>query len=483
MPRLLALSFIWGWSFLFIKVAGQDLTPTAVAWGRCLLGAAALLAVVRLQGLTLPRDRRSLGHFLVVGATGSAVPFSLLAWGEQHIASGLTAVLNASTPLFTAGLAVPLLRERLRPQVVAGLAVGLVGVGVVAGVGRSDLAGTEALAVAAPVVAGLFYGLTFCWAARHLMGLPAVVAATGQVLGATVLLAPVAVATSVSHGTMPGPRQIGSLVMLGLVGTGVAYVLSFRIIAELGATVASLCTYVIPVVALGVGAVVLDERVGVRTLVGGAVIAASVALVTRARQPPADPTGPPSGRSAPLPLPDAAPPPPAGPVPPARRRALGTGVVLALAATTALAGCGAGGSDGDTACGPVRREPLDRRSVHVLPGAGAVEYRTDPPTSGPHLATPSTTDVRDTPLAPEVQVGLLEEGGVLLQHTGLDATARDAVEALAGEGVVVAPAPDLPEGAVVVATAWVTKQSCPEVDVATLRRFTADHVDRGPAHG
>lgn len=284
MPRLFALSFIWGWSFLFIRVAGQDLTPSAVAAGRTFLGAVVLLAVLRLRHIPLPRDRRTLLGLLFVGAVGSAIPFTLLAWGGQHIDSGLSAVLNASTPLFTAGLAVPLLGERARPPVVAGLLLGFAGVAVVAGVGGGELGGTQGLAVLAPVAAGLLYGLTFCFSARALMDIPPVVAATGQVVGATILLAPFALATSVADGTMPGLRQIGSMLVLGTIGTGVAYILSFRIIADLGPTVLSLCTYLIPIVALVAGAVVLDETITLRVVVGGAITVAAVAVVTRARQ-------------------------------------------------------------------------------------------------------------------------------------------------------------------------------------------------------
>ncbi len=286
MPRLLLLSFIWGWSFLFIRVAGEDLTPTAVAGGRVLLGAIVLHLVLRARAIPFPRDRATLLSFGVVGACGSAIPFTLLAWGGQHIDSGLSAVLNASTPLFTAGLAVPLLGERLQAKVIGGLLVGFAGVAVVAGVGSNtvDLGGTHGLAVLAPVVAGLCYGLTFCWAARFLMDIPPVVAAAGQVSAATVILLPLAVGTSIAHGVVPGARQIGSLLLLGAIGTGVAYVLSFRIIADLGPTVASLCTYIIPVVALVVGAAVLDEPITARVVVGGLITIASVALVTRARQ-------------------------------------------------------------------------------------------------------------------------------------------------------------------------------------------------------
>jgi drug/metabolite transporter (DMT)-like permease len=476
-PRLLLLSFIWGWSFLFIKVAGEDLTPTAVAGGRCVLGALVLLAVVRLQGLSLPRGR-TLGHFLVVGVAGSAVPFALLAWGEQHIDSGLTAVLNASTPLFTAALAVPLLGERARPRVVAGLVVGFVGVGIVSGIGGSDLTGTDVLAALAPVAAGACYGFTFCWAARHLLGIPPLVAATGQVTAAAIVLAPFAAVTSVAHGVVPDWQAIGSLLLLGALGTGLAYVLSFRVIAELGPTVASLCTYIIPVVALAVGWVVLDETITLRIVVGGLVIVASILVVTRDRSrgqraaAPGPEPGP--GTSPDARDPEVA----AGPPAPGRRRALLGGV--ALVASVTAAGCGGGGDD---TCEPVRRERLDSRAVHVLPGAEAPEYQTDPPTSGPHLPAPPGDPVRTEPIDPAVQVGLLEEGVVLIQHDGLDDAEQTRVEALAGDGVVVAPA-TLPDGATVVATAWVTKQVCRGVDVEALRTFVEDQGGGGPGgHG
>ena len=128
---------------------------------------------------------------------------------------------------------------------------------------------------------------------------------------------------------------------------------------------------------------------------------------------------------------------PAGPVgrgaPPRRRlgasrpyrpgRLAGGLTSLALLAPLVLGACGGGGSSPE-ACEPVRREPLDRRAVHVLPGAEEVDYITDPPTSGPHLASPSTSDLRDSPLAPAVQVGLLEEGRVVVQHHGLEPSDR-----------------------------------------------------------
>lgn len=167
---------------------------------------------------------------------------------------------------------------------------------------------------------------------------------------------------------------------------------------------------------------------------------------------------------------------------PAPRRA---GAALAVAGLLAAVGA-CGGDGGRTAgpCGAVQREPLDQRAAHVLPGAPAPEYRTDPPTSGPHMPSPVTGAVRDEPLPAPIQVGVLEEGRVLVQHHGLTGPERAEVEGLAGEDVVVAPAEALPGDAAVVATAWVSKQVCDGVDVEALRTFVADHEDGRPGgHG
>src|SRR4051812_16037201 len=121
MRRLLLLAFIWGWSFLFIKVAVEGMTPSTVAFARVGLGAAVLLVVVRARRLHLPVERRMWRHFAVAALFGNVLPFTSLAWGEQRITSALTAVLNASTPLFTAVIASIFLHERLRRMQKAGL--------------------------------------------------------------------------------------------------------------------------------------------------------------------------------------------------------------------------------------------------------------------------------------------------------------------------------------------------------------------------
>lgn len=279
MPRLLLLAFIWGWSFLFIKVAVEGMTPTTVAWARIALGAVVLLAVCRARGLTVPRDATSLRHFVVVAVVGSAVPFTLLAWGEQRITSNLTAVLNASTPLFAAVFGVMVLGDRLTRPGVVGLLVGLAGVAVAAGVGGADLAGSSLAGGLAAVLAGAFYGFAFAYMKANLLHLPAEVAAAGQLTAGAVALAPFALFTSLTDGVDLAPHRVLAVVVLGAVGTGYAYVLNYRIVAELGPTTASLVTYLIPVVAVAVGITFLDEAFRLRVVAGGALIVVGIALV------------------------------------------------------------------------------------------------------------------------------------------------------------------------------------------------------------
>ncbi len=283
MRRLFLLAFIWGWSFLFIKVAVDGLTPTTVAWARIALGAAVLCAILRHQGGRVPVDRTSLRHYAVAATVGNIVPFTLLAWGEQHITSALTAVLNASTPLFTAVFAAIGLSERLRPVQIAGLALGMAGVAVAAGLGASDLEGSSTAGALAAILAGASYGIAFVYMRRHLVSYPPIVAATGQLATGAVMLFPLAALTSIADGVSLTPTRLGAIVALGAIGTGLAYILNYRIIGDLGPTKASLVTYVIPVVAVVVGIVVLDEPFEWRLVVGGLLTVGGIAAVNAKR--------------------------------------------------------------------------------------------------------------------------------------------------------------------------------------------------------
>ncbi|MDQ4069699.1 MAG: DMT family transporter [Actinomycetota bacterium] len=297
MRRLVLLAFIWGWSFLFIKVAVEGMTPSTVAFARIALGLLVLVTVLRLRGLGLPAGLVWWRHFVVVAVTGSVVPFTLLAWGEQHVSSALTSVLNASTPLFAALFVAAFLGERLRPLQIGGLLLGFVGVGVAAGLGRADLAQSSLAGEAAAVLAGVGYGISFAYTKRHLLGIPPLVAATGQLAAGTALLLPAAVVTTAREGIALTPRRALAIGLLGVFGTGIAYVLNYRSIAELGPTVASVVTYLVPVVAVAVGVAFLDEPFELRLVLGGALTVAGIDLLNGRplRRPPAPTHAPAAG--------------------------------------------------------------------------------------------------------------------------------------------------------------------------------------------
>lgn len=297
MRRLALLAFIWGWSFLFIKVAVEGMTPSTVAATRVFLGFVVLAAVLRLRGMRMPTDLLWWRHFAVVALSGSVLPFTLLAWGEQHVSSALTSVLNASTPLFAALFVAAFLGERLRPLQIGGLLLGFVGVGVAAGLGGADLAESSVAGEAAAVLAGVGYGISFAYSKRHLVGIPPLVAATGQLAAGTAMLLPVALVTTAREGVSLTPRRVLAISLLGVFGTGIAYVLNYRSIAELGPTVASVVTYLVPVVAVVVGVVFLDEPFELRLLLGGGLTVAGIVLLNGRplRRPPTPTPAPAAG--------------------------------------------------------------------------------------------------------------------------------------------------------------------------------------------
>lgn len=279
MRRIAILAVIWGWSFLFIKVAVEGMTPTTVAAARIVLGAVVMVAMLTARGESLPRDRRMWRHFVVMGLTYSALPFSLLAWGEQYITSALAAVLNASTPLFAAVFTVAVLEERLTRTQAAGLALGFVGVAVAAGVGAGDVAASSIGGILAVIATSACYGLAFVYARRHLAGVAPITATCGQLLAASVLVLPFAALTTFRQGIHLDAHRLLAVVILGVVGTGLAYVINYRSIADVGATRASVVTQLVPVVAVTVGVVFLHEPFRLGLVLGGVLTIFGIALL------------------------------------------------------------------------------------------------------------------------------------------------------------------------------------------------------------
>jgi len=448
--RVLLLAFIWGWSFLFIKVAVRGMTPTTVAGGRVFLGMVVVLVALRVRRLSLPRDAGVWRHFAVMGLMYSAIPFTLLAWGEQRTTSALASVLNAATGLFAALWGALILAERLRRPQVIGVGLGFVGVALASGLGPGDLAHSSLTGASASVAAAACYGFAFAYAQRNLAGVPPLVAAGGQLVAATMITAPFAILTSATHGLSLTPTRAASILLLGVVGTGYAYLLNYRSIAELGSTKASLVTYFVVVVAVMVGVIFLDEPFEVGLVLGAALVVLGVLLAQdRIR------------RFRPVPI-------------------LG---VLALFVVL-FGGCSHGRAPAAAECSPVVEEKVDPRSgFHVLPGTTPPTYLSNPPTSGPHAAGTVPSGRLRSPLAPQFQVQLLERGEVLFAYRDLSDAERERLEDLAGPGAAVTVLPDPSAPDRVVATAWVHKMLCGGVNIAELRRFRTDWGGRTkPTH-
>jgi drug/metabolite transporter (DMT)-like permease len=260
-------------------VLGEHWPALWVAFGRVAVGAVTLLILVRLAGEPLVREPRLWGHLAVMAFVFNAVPWTLIAFGEQHISSVLAGLWNATTPLWTllvALIAFP--EQRPTPAVVTGLGVGFLGVLLLLGPWRAF--GTGALIGELAAAASAFcYGLGFPYTRRHLASSrhSGVVLSCCQLMCATVMLAvllPLAHAPS-SH---LGWKGFGSLLALGALGSGVAYVLNYAIVRARGASVASTVTYVIPVFSTLLGVVVLNERLYWNEPVGAAVLLAGIAF-------------------------------------------------------------------------------------------------------------------------------------------------------------------------------------------------------------
>ena len=274
---LLALAAIWGASFMFIKVAVREFDPLTLVWLRVLLAAVVLVpvALVVVGRTGVAQARASAGRLTALGLMNSALPFALISWAETRIDSGLTAMLQAAAPLFTVMIATRIGDERVTGSRLVGFLVGFVGVSLL--VGSHTRGGlVPALAV---ILAALSYSAAGIFASRQLRDTEPLVVAAGSMIGAAILTAPFGLATL--PGSVPGWKETASVAVLGVVGTGIAYVLYFVMLREAGASRSILVTYLVPPVALAYGVLLLGEPLQVAAVAGLALILGGVALAGR----------------------------------------------------------------------------------------------------------------------------------------------------------------------------------------------------------
>jgi drug/metabolite transporter (DMT)-like permease len=273
---LLALAAIWGSSFMFIEIALRDLAPSTLILLRMSSGALALAVYTKATGRSFRALLPYAWPLALLGLVNTAVPFFLIAWGQQYIDSGLAAIFNASAPLFTALFAVAYDQsQRVTGMRLAGVVLGFGGVVLLVGFELSG--GEHAVAGGLAVVAAsACYGLGGLFAGRRFPGLETPLVALGTLVWATLFVLPFGAAAASS----PSWEALASVLYLGVAATGVAYLLYFGLIVGAGASKAVLVTYLVPSLALVYGAVFLDENVTALSLAGLALVLAGVALGT-----------------------------------------------------------------------------------------------------------------------------------------------------------------------------------------------------------
>ncbi|HXS71963.1 MAG TPA: DMT family transporter [Patescibacteria group bacterium] len=276
----LSLGFMWGSSYLFIKLAVDSFGTFTLISLRLLIGAAFLWTVFRLSRTALPRDRRAYGHLLVMAIINITIPFALITWAEQSVDSALAAILNSTVPLFVLVIAPAFLPdEPIRVNGLVGLAVGFLGVVLIVSPGLVGTAGTVPGMVAL-LGASVSYACGNVYARRNVRGLAPMIPAVFQVTFALVIVGILALVLERPWETArPDAQAWFSVIWLGILGSGTAYLAYFRLLSKWGATRTALVAYLLPIVGIVLGALVLQEPIGPALIVGTALVTAGVALV------------------------------------------------------------------------------------------------------------------------------------------------------------------------------------------------------------
>jgi len=279
---LFLLGAIWGASYFFIKVGGEEIPTLTFVAGRTLIAALALIILLIVRKESLPRTRRDYLVLIAMGIFNSVIPYTAITWGETHISSGLASILTAAMPLFTVIYAHFWTEdERLTMPKVAGIALGFVGVVILFLPDLRSGIQMEFWGEFAVVVAAASYGLATLIAHKYLGGVSHVVASTGQLATAALFMLPLSFAFDNPLSLRPSLNAMGALVTLALVGTAFAYILYYWLIEHTGATRTSLVTYLIPITGVMWGALLLSEPVELEVLAGLVLIIAGVGLVSR----------------------------------------------------------------------------------------------------------------------------------------------------------------------------------------------------------
>lgn len=278
--ELVALASIWGGSFVANRIALDVLPVLTTVALRVLIACGLLWLYVAARGLAVPCAPRIWGAFLVMGLLNNALPFSLITWGQLSTASGLAAIVNASTAIFGVVIAALAFRdERLTPQRLAGAVLGFAGVALAIGPAKLAALDLTALPQLALVAAAVSYACAAVWARKVLGGLAPQVAAAGMLTGSTLLMLPAALWIDGLPGVGASAFPWAAVGYMAVVSTAGAYLLYYRVLAMAGAGNLSLVTLLTAPVAILLGALLLGESLPARAFAGFALIAAGLAVI------------------------------------------------------------------------------------------------------------------------------------------------------------------------------------------------------------
>jgi drug/metabolite transporter (DMT)-like permease len=289
LPRIALLALIWGSAFLWIKLADRGFSPVEVTLARLVLGAAVLFAVVLARRDPVPRSARVWTLIIVAALFANAVPYLLFAVAEQSVNSSTAGIINATTPLWTVLLALAVRHQKaVTSWQLAGLIIGFVGA-VLIFTPWNTAAGLTSAGALKCLAASISYAVSYVYMDRYLArrGIGSVVLSVCQ-LGAASVMLTIALAVTGVRTPQVTAVSVAAIVVLGVIGTGFAYVLNYQIITSEGATVASTVTYLLPVVAIVLGVLVLNETITVAALGGIALVLVGVALTRRRTKPATD---------------------------------------------------------------------------------------------------------------------------------------------------------------------------------------------------
>ncbi len=274
LAQLLTLALLWGIAFLFIKVAVREIPPVTLIMTRVGLAAVILYLILRAQGRNLPRPGRIWLHFAVVGLLYNALPYSLVAWSQQHIDSALAAMFIGATPLITLVLAHFFTADdHFMPAKAGGVAFGFAGLAVLLGPALADGLHVTSFGLLASLTAAISYGAAIVYAKRTLHGLPPLVSPTAQLGLAALFLLPVSLLVEQPYRLpLPSVTALGALLLLTVFSTALVFYIYYRAMETTSATTLSLATYLIPIVATAAGVLLLHEQLAWNVYLGSGLI-------------------------------------------------------------------------------------------------------------------------------------------------------------------------------------------------------------------